>query len=184
MTGAANIMLDLFWVFAGQNPDTSHPAGIPDFDSGRVELEGVDGARTVIDGPDEYSTNEDGRWIVEHGPTDTQNTMDPGWLLNRFTDAVATSEQEGVEIVGELDRERAASTGTVGIADEWTPTYRATVVDGLVVAMAFELVGDDGEVGASCTFTLTPASVPPIELRVGAIDSRDYLAQRLGSSSP
>jgi hypothetical protein len=45
--------------------------------------------------------------------------------------------------------------------------------------MAFECVGEDGKVGLSWTFTLTPADASPIDLPTDATDSREYIAEHL-----
>ncbi|HTU97513.1 MAG TPA: hypothetical protein VMF14_16825, partial [Solirubrobacteraceae bacterium] len=161
MQGGAEVTVDTFYRLEGMEPGRTRLAGTVDFDAGRCQLRG-DGEQHVIDGADEYQTL-DNEWILSRGRPGTQSTLDPAWLLTRLTDAVASGDRSGDEIVGTLDRKRADST-TTGIAPDWTPTFRATLNGGRIVKTALELVGDDGEVGVSLTFAVTPAQVAPITL--------------------
>jgi hypothetical protein len=173
MRGGADVTLDLFYKFEGEDPGRGHLAGTVDFDAGRCELSG-DGERFVLDGGDEYRTQA-GSWLVSRGKPGTQSMMHPAWLLARLTDAVTNHARIGDEIVGTLDRDRASAT-SIGIADEWTPSYRVTIDDGRIATMAFELVGADGEVGMSESFTLTPAPIAPIALPEDATPSDEALS--------
>jgi hypothetical protein len=92
-----------------------------------------------------------------------------------LTDAVVNHARIGDEIVGTLDRDRASQT-SIGLADEWTPAFRVTVEDGRIAAMAYELAGADGELGASESFTLTPAEVAPIVLPDDATPSHEAIS--------
>lgn len=176
MQGGANVTLDLYYGIEGFPNGTARMTGTVDFDSGRCRLSGDKESR-VLDGADEYMTGPEGQWIVKHAAPGTLSTMDPRWLLSRLTDSVATSDQDGNEIGGALDREDAAKTSTDGISDEWTPMYRVTLNGERIARMAFECVDADGKVAVSWTFELSPADVPPIALPDKAVDSRDYLAQ-------
>ena len=74
-----------------------------------------------------------------------------------------------------VDRDRASET-SIGIAPEWKPAFRATLKDGRIVAMAFECVGEDDEVGASWTFALAPGEVAPITVPQDATPSHEAVS--------